>query len=74
LFSDKTALLDEALQLLKRRSSMLSQLHVDIQTGLDDLAAGRKTTIANPEEAKAFAEQLKHRGRGIYAEGEISTP
>jgi hypothetical protein len=62
--------LNEALSLLQRRSEAVQKLHAEIQQGLDDLAAGRSTKITNAEEAKAFAEEIKRRGRELNAKRE----
>jgi hypothetical protein len=41
--------------------------------GLDDLDAGRSTTIRNAEEAKIFADKIKQLGREINAKREQDT-
>lgn len=73
-FATQDEAIDEALTLLQRRGDMLKQLHADIQEGLDDLKAGRSTRISTPEEAKAFAEEIKQRGRELHAQQQKSAP
>jgi antitoxin ParD1/3/4 len=64
-FSSEDEVLSEALSLLQRRGEAVQKLRAEIQLGLDDLAAGRYTTITNAEEAKAFADDIKRRGREL---------
>ena len=69
-FSSEGEVLNEALSLLQRRGEAVQKLRTEIQVGLDDLAAGRYTTITNAEEAKAFANDIKQRGRELSAKRE----
>jgi putative addiction module CopG family antidote len=69
-FSSEGEVLNEALSLLQRRGEALHKLRAEVQEGLDDLAAGRSTKITNPEEAKAFADDIKRRGRELNAKRE----
>ena len=66
-FASEGEVLNEALSLLQRRGEALQQLRAEIQAGVDDLDAGRYTTITNAEEAKAFADDIKRRGRELNA-------
>jgi putative addiction module CopG family antidote len=69
-FSSEGEVLNEALSLLQRRGEAVQKLRTEIQVGLDDLAAGRYTTITNAEEAKTFADDIKQRGRKLNAKRE----
>jgi antitoxin ParD1/3/4 len=69
-FSSEGEVLNEALALLQKRGEAVQKLRTEIQAGLDDLDAGRYTTISNAEEAKAFADDIKRRGRELNAKRE----
>jgi putative addiction module CopG family antidote len=66
-FASENEVLNEALSLLQRRGEALQKLRAEVQRGLDDLGAGRYTTISNSDEAKAFADEIKRRGRELNA-------
>jgi antitoxin ParD1/3/4 len=72
-FATEGDVLSEALTLLQRRSEAAKKLRAEIQVGLDDLEAGRSTTIRNAEEAKIFADKIKQLGREINAKREQDT-
>jgi antitoxin ParD1/3/4 len=69
-FASEGEVLNEALSLLQRRGEALQKLRAEIQAGLDDLDAGRYTTITNADEAKTFADDIKRRGRELNAKRE----
>jgi antitoxin ParD1/3/4 len=69
-FASEGEVLSEALSLLQRRGEALQNLRAEIQRGLDDLDAGRSTKITNAEEAKAFADEIKRRGRELNTKRE----
>lgn len=69
-FASEGDVLDEALSLLQRRGEAMQKLRAEIKTGLDDLDAGRYTSITNIKEAKAFADEIKRRGRELNAKRE----
>ena len=69
-FTSQGEVIDEALNLLQRRSKLLKQLNADIQEGLDDLKAGRATRISTPEEAEAFKQEIIKHGNELRAQRE----
>ena len=69
-FTSQGEVIDEALNLLQRRSKLLQQLNADIQEGLGDLEAGRATRISTPEEAEAFKQEIIKRGKELRAQRE----
>ena len=73
-FSDRGEVIAEALVLLKRQGEIRAKVQVEVQQGLDSLDAGRSRTIRNPEDAQAFATELKQQVRERQAQRERNAP
>ncbi|HXQ14197.1 MAG TPA: type II toxin-antitoxin system ParD family antitoxin [Caulobacteraceae bacterium] len=62
LYQDESEVVAEALRLLDRLDQPsgpeIERLRAAIQVGIDDIAAGRFTTIHNEEELRAFFDDL----------------
>ncbi len=60
------------LRILKEQEMLkevkIRELHAEIQKGIDDMEAGRYTTINTPQEMKDFAEGIKRKGRAKLKE------
>ena len=69
-FTDKGEVIAEALALLKRQGEARAKIQAAVQRGIDDLDAGRYRTISTPEEAQAFAAEIKQRARDLRAQRE----
>lgn len=69
-YSSESALVGQALEVLRRRDEQLAGIQDGYRRGLADLEAGRSTAISTPEEAAAFGDAVKERGRALRAERE----
>jgi len=69
-FSDRQEVITEALALLKRQGEARAKVQAAVQRGIDDLDAGRYRTISTPEEAQAFATEIKQQARELRARRE----
>ena len=69
-YSSESALVGQALEVLRRRDEQLAEIQDGYRRGLADLAAGRSTVIGTPGEAEAFGDAVKERGRALRAERE----
>jgi uncharacterized protein (UPF0305 family) len=59
---------------MRKSHSYLLAILAAVQRGINDIEAGRYTRITNTEEAKAFADEIKRRGRELKAKREAATP
>ena len=73
-FSDRGEVIAEALVLLKRQGEVRAKVRAEVQQGLDSLDAGHYRTIRSPEDAQAFATELKQRVRERQAQRERNAP
>ena len=72
-YSDESEVVGHALNLWQRYRERVEEIRAGVQRGIDDIEAGRYRTISNPEEAKAFGDEIKKRGRERRAEREKTT-
>ena len=72
-YSDESEVISHALNLWQRYQERVEEIRAGVQRGIDDMEAGRYRTISSPEEAKAFGDEIKKRGRERRAEREKMT-
>ena len=69
-YASESALVGQALEVLRRRDERLAEVQDGYRRGLADLEAGRSTVVGTPGEAEAFGGTVKGRGRALRAERE----
>lgn len=75
LYNSASEVVREALRLLDEqdriRGVRLADLRREIQKGVDDLNAGRYSTLKTKEDFENLAEEIKRGGRELLAERKI---
>ncbi len=72
-YADESALLKEAVDLLRQRETYIAKVQAGVQRGLDDLKAGRYREIHNSQDAEALKQDILQRGQQLRAQREQTT-
>lgn len=67
-YADESALLREALELLRQRKAWAQKVQAGVKQGRDDIAAGRAFEVSSPEDAQALREEISRRAKEHRAE------
>ena len=67
-FTDESAVIAHALDMWENYQKYIEEIRTEVDKGIQAADEGRGTMISSPEEATAFAETIKQRGRELEAE------
>ena len=67
-FADESAVIAYALDMWEGYQKRVEEIRAKVQEGVKAADEGRGTMISSPEEAAAFADTVKQRGRELHAE------
>ena len=62
-YHDENAVLEEALELLRRRHDWEAQARAGAKQGIADIKAGRYTEIKTPKDVLALRQEISHRAK-----------
>ena len=71
-YDDETALLDDALELLRQRKAWTERVQAGVEQGREDIAAGRYFEVNTPEDAQKLREEISRRAAERRAQRELA--
>ena len=73
-YADETALLADAVELLRQRKAWIAEVQAGVKRGREDIAAGRYFEVNSPEDAQTLREEITRRALERRAQREQTAP